>query len=59
MLPLDFDLNRTRPAERGMPYWPTPEAARSIAEDMQRLSQFWGTRLTFEESDGSIAVEGL
>lgn len=58
LLPIDLDLNRARPAERGVPYWPSPAVAHAIAEDMQRLSAFWGTQLRYDESDGAIVVGG-
>jgi len=56
LLPIDLDLNRDRPAERGVPYWPSPEEARAICDDMQRLSAFYATRIEFDATDGSIVV---
>lgn len=56
LLPVDLDLNRPRPAERGLPYWPTPEVGREIAEAIARMSEWCGTRVRYDESDGSIAL---
>ncbi|HZQ61579.1 MAG TPA: CapA family protein [Casimicrobiaceae bacterium] len=56
LVPIDLDLNRDRPAERGLPYVPSPEGAREIMQHMARLSEFYGTRLSYSESDGTIAV---
>jgi poly-gamma-glutamate capsule biosynthesis protein CapA/YwtB (metallophosphatase superfamily) len=56
LLPIDLDLNRARPAERGLPAWPSPQLGRAIAEQLARLSQYWGTRLTYDEARGTIAV---
>jgi len=57
LLPIDLDLNRARAAERGLPAWASREFAREIAEDMKRMSEPYGTRMVFDEADGSISVE--
>ena len=54
--PLDLDLNRARPAERGVPAIPAPALAREICDDMTRLSQYYGTRFTLDETSGLITV---
>lgn len=56
LLPLDLDMNRARPAERGLPYWPTAETGRRIAGELQKLSAYWGTPINYDEKDGTIAV---
>jgi len=56
LLPLDLDLTRERPAERGLPTMPTLEAAREIAADMARLSEVYGTQIRLDETDGLIDV---
>jgi poly-gamma-glutamate capsule biosynthesis protein CapA/YwtB (metallophosphatase superfamily) len=56
LVPLDLDLNRDRPAERGLPAWPTADLGRAIAEDVARLSEPYGTRVRYEEADGTISV---
>lgn len=56
LLPIDLDLNRSRPAERGVPQIASPELGREIALDLARLSEFWGTRVTYDDADGTIAV---
>lgn len=54
--PIDLDLNRARPAERGLPACPSPELAREIAQDMARMSEIYGTRIQYSEADGTISV---
>jgi poly-gamma-glutamate capsule biosynthesis protein CapA/YwtB (metallophosphatase superfamily) len=56
LLPLDLDMNRPRPAERGLPAWPAPAVGRAIADEIARLSSFWSTRIAYDPVDGSIAV---
>ena len=56
LLPIDLDLNRSRPAERGVPQIASPELGREIAHDLARLSEFWGTRVTYDDADGTITV---
>ena len=34
----------------------SPEIGREIADDMARLSEFWGTRMQYDEADGTISV---
>lgn len=57
LLPLDLDLNRERPSERGLPACASPELAREIAADMAAMSEAYGTRIRFNEADGLIDVE--
>ena len=56
LVPLDLDLRRARPAERGLPACASPELGREIARQMGRLSEFWGTRIEYDAADGTIAV---
>jgi len=58
LVPLDLDLNRSRPAERGLPYPASPALGRQIADDMTRLSQYWATRIDYDATDGTMAVRG-
>ena len=58
LVPLDLDLNRARPAERGLPALPSPELGREIAKDMARMSEVYGTRMQYNDADGTISVEG-
>jgi poly-gamma-glutamate synthesis protein (capsule biosynthesis protein) len=56
LLPLDLDLNRSRPSERGLPACASPELAREIAEDMAVMSKLYGTTVRYNEADGLIDV---
>lgn len=58
LLPIDLDLNRARPAERGLPAIASAELGREIAADMTRMSAVYGTQLQYNASDGAIAVTG-
>jgi poly-gamma-glutamate synthesis protein (capsule biosynthesis protein) len=55
-VPIDLDMNRTRPAERGLPMLPSAEMAREIAGDMARMSEIYGTKMQYNESDRTISV---
>ena len=57
LVPLDLDLNRPRRAERGFPAMPTPDTARQIAAEMARMSEYYGTQVTFDEASGLISVK--
>ncbi|EUC00024.1 Capsule synthesis protein, CapA [Rhizobium sp. CF080] len=56
LVALDLDLNRRRPSDRGLPACASLELAREIAADVASMSETYGTRIVFDESDGSIAV---
>jgi poly-gamma-glutamate synthesis protein (capsule biosynthesis protein) len=56
LVPIDLDLNRARPAERGLPAPASPELGREIAQDMARMSEVYGTRIEYDERDGTISV---
>ena len=56
IVPIDLDLNRARPAERGLPAYCSPELGREIARDMARMSEVYGTRLQYNDADGTISV---
>jgi len=56
LVPLDLDLNRERPAERGVPKLASPDVGREIARDLTRMSEYYGTTLTYDERDGTIAI---
>lgn len=55
LVPLDLDLNRKRVSDRGVPAIAGREEAQAIANDMTRLSSYYGTRYQLNE-DGLIAV---
>lgn len=54
--PLDLDLNRARPAERGLPAVPSHALGREIADDLARMSEVYGTRIGYDEASGTISV---
>jgi poly-gamma-glutamate synthesis protein (capsule biosynthesis protein) len=57
LVPLDLDLNRKRPAERGLPAYPTRELGREIARDMARMSEYYGTRIEYDDATDTISVK--
>ena len=56
LVPIDLDLNRKRPAQRGLPACASPEVGREIFAEMARMSEVYGTRMRYNDSDGTIAV---
>lgn len=57
LLPIDLDLNRARPAERGLPAPASPETGREIARQLAGMSEAYGTRIRYDEADGMISVQ--
>jgi poly-gamma-glutamate capsule biosynthesis protein CapA/YwtB (metallophosphatase superfamily) len=56
LVPLDLDLNRATPYQRGVPMVPAPALGREIAADLARMSEHYGTRIAYDEADGTISV---
>lgn len=56
LLPLDLDLTRPRPIERGLPALPSAELGREIAQDLARMSEVYGTVIHYNDADGTISV---
>jgi poly-gamma-glutamate synthesis protein (capsule biosynthesis protein) len=56
LVPVDLDLRRERPADRGLPAWASPELGREIAADLAGLSQYYGTTIRYDERDNMIEV---
>ena len=54
--PLDLDLTRRRPTDRGLPSYAQPPVGREIFKDMVRMSEYYGTQMRFDEASGSIEV---
>jgi poly-gamma-glutamate synthesis protein (capsule biosynthesis protein) len=54
--PIDLDLNRGRPAERGLPAYASPALGRDIARDLTEMSAVYGTTMRYNEGDGTISV---
>lgn len=54
LLPLDLDLNRQRPAERGVPAVASAEVARTIAAELAAMSAPYGTRIDYDAATGFI-----
>lgn len=58
LVPIDLDLNRARPAERGLPAYASPKLGREIAHDLARMSEVYGTKIEFDDANGTISVRG-
>ncbi len=56
LVAIDLGFNRKRRSERGLPALAKPDLAREIAADMARMSEPYGTRITYNEEDGTISV---
>ena len=56
LLPIDLDLNRPRVTERGLPVIASAEVGREIARGLERSSEAYGTRMHYNEADGTISV---
>jgi poly-gamma-glutamate synthesis protein (capsule biosynthesis protein) len=56
LLPIDLDLNRPRPAERGVPRIADAREGQAIADDLARLSTYYGTPIAYTPETGLIAV---
>ncbi|MBL8698218.1 MAG: CapA family protein [Alphaproteobacteria bacterium] len=56
VVPVDLDLNRARPSERGLPAIAAPAEAREIAKDLAAMSEVYGTRIRYDEAANMIAV---
>ena len=57
LLPLDLDLSRPRPADRGLPAIASAEEGRAIAEDLARMSRYYGSKIRYDDATGMILVE--
>lgn len=57
LAPIDLDLARPRPADRGLPAFASADEARAIADDLARLSRFYGTTIRYDEATGLITAE--
>lgn len=57
LLPIDLDLNRARPTDRGLPEIASPELGREIAKDIAGMSAVYGTRVDYNAADGTVTVE--
>ena len=58
LVPIDIDMNRPRPTQRGVPAIASPSVGRAIAEDLARMSAPYGTRVTYDDGSGAIRFEG-
>jgi poly-gamma-glutamate capsule biosynthesis protein CapA/YwtB (metallophosphatase superfamily) len=58
LVPLDIDMNRPRPTERGTPAIASEAVGKAIAEDLARMSAPYGTRVTYDEGNGRIRFQG-
>lgn len=58
LVPIDLDLGRPRPSDRGLPALASAEEGRAIAADMTRLSRWYGTAFAYDAASGRITVTG-
>ncbi|UFN51304.1 CapA family protein [Roseomonas sp. OT10] len=56
LVPLDLDLNRPKPHERGLPALAGAELGQAIADDIAAMSRVYGTKIQYDTADGSIRV---
>lgn len=56
LMPIDLDLNRPRPIERGLPAIASAEVGYEIAQEMERMSEPYETMINYDETDGTISV---
>ena len=57
LVPLDLHLDGEIPLKRGLPVLAEPEVARKMAAHLQKISEKYGTKFTYGETDGTIRVE--
>lgn len=57
LVPLDLHLDGEIPLKRGLPVLAEPEVARKMAAHLQKISEKYGTKFTYDETDGTIRVE--
>ena len=57
LVPLDLHLDGEIPLKRGLPVLAEPEVARKMADHLQKISEKYGTKFTYDETDGTIRVE--
>jgi poly-gamma-glutamate synthesis protein (capsule biosynthesis protein) len=56
LVPIDLDLNRSRPAERGLPAPASADFGREIAGDLARISAIYKTNVRYDAGAGTITV---
>jgi len=57
LVPIDLDLNRARPVERGLPALASAKLGREIARDLAQMSEVYGTGMHYNDDDGTISVK--
>lgn len=57
LVPLDLDLSRPRPTDRGLPAIASAQEGRAIADDLSRLSRFYGTTIRYDDATGMISAQ--
>ena len=57
LLPVDLDLSRPRPFDRGLPAIASRQEGQAIAADLARMSAVYGTAVRYDESSGLIDVQ--
>lgn len=56
LVPIDLDLSRPRPSDRGLPAIASADEGRAITEDLTRLSRWYGTAFRYDEQTGWITA---
>lgn len=59
ILPLDLDLHRKNPLERGLPKIATMETGKEMARDLTEMSRKYGTRFSYNKDNGTISIDNL
>ena len=59
LVPLDLDMNRENPLDRGLPEFASQAAGQEIADFLAKTSEKYGTAFDYDRSSGLIHVKGL
>lgn len=57
LVPIDLDLNRERPSQRGFPQIASAQLGQEIANDIAALSEYYGTRIEFDADSNLIRIQ--
>ena len=58
LVPIDLGLGSQRATARGLPAWAAPQFARKVADEMTKLSEYYGTVIKCNDADGTLTVSG-
>ena len=57
LVPIDLDLNRERPSQRGFPQIASAQLGQEIADDIAAMSEYYGTRIEFDAASNLIRIQ--